>query len=169
MDNAFCVISRVSFVRFFGGFAGCKTATSGLLQPIIRKWSHNGKIWRVSINGGYPQIIHFDGTFPYKPSIVRYPNLGKRPYDMLGKRWERRIVLCRVCILALDVNDVCTCIFCLGGCQAFDEGGEVSSSVIKVQPDKSSNLGSWFLTRAINHSQRWTTSYPMVYRFFPRR
>ena len=34
----------------------------------------------VSINGGTPKIIHFNGIFPYKPSIAGYPHFMKPPY-----------------------------------------------------------------------------------------
>ena len=34
----------------------------------------------VSINGGYPLIIHFNKVFPYKPSILGYPFFRKPMY-----------------------------------------------------------------------------------------
>ena len=32
------------------------------------------------IGGFYPQIIHFNRVFHYKPSILRYPYFWKHPY-----------------------------------------------------------------------------------------
>ena len=38
----------------------------------------------VSENGGFsPQIIHFNGVFHYKPSILGYPYFWKHPYRSL--------------------------------------------------------------------------------------
>ena len=34
----------------------------------------------VSLNGGTPQIIHFNRVFHYKPSILGYPYFWKHPY-----------------------------------------------------------------------------------------
>ena len=33
---------------------------------------------------GYPQIIHFNGMFPYKPTIFGYPHLWKPPCTSMG-------------------------------------------------------------------------------------
>ena len=35
----------------------------------------------VSLNGGTPQIIHFDRVFHYKPSILRYHHFRTPPYS----------------------------------------------------------------------------------------
>ena len=45
---------------------------------------HSGCEWLlrcvgVSINGGYPQLIHFNGIFHYKPSVVGYPHSWNPP------------------------------------------------------------------------------------------
>ena len=36
----------------------------------------------VSKNRGYPQIIHFDRVFHYKPSILGYLYFWKHPYQV---------------------------------------------------------------------------------------
>ena len=42
----------------------------------------------VSWNRGYPSIIHFNGIFPYKPSILGYPHLWKAPCSKKRKRGD---------------------------------------------------------------------------------
>ena len=46
------------------------------LHGCFRKW------W-------YPQIIHFNRDFPYKPSILRYPYFWKHPHGPIG--WNKNI------------------------------------------------------------------------------
>ena len=38
----------------------------------------------------YPQIIHFNGSFHYKPSILGYPYFWKRPYRIWANHWNSR-------------------------------------------------------------------------------
>ena len=40
----------------------------------------------VSENYGYPQIIHFNRVFHYKPSILGYPCFRKHPFEPIKKR-----------------------------------------------------------------------------------
>ena len=55
---------------------------------------------------GYPQIIHFSGIFPYKPTIWEYPHLWKPSYSsvvtffLASKIHKRSAVL----ILILEAN-----------------------------------------------------------------
>ena len=37
-------------------------------------------------NGNYPQIIHFNRVFLYKPSILGYPYFWKHPYVRICKK-----------------------------------------------------------------------------------
>ena len=37
---------------------------------------------------GYPQIIHFSGIFPYKPTILGYPHLRKPPSSFKRTRYR---------------------------------------------------------------------------------
>ena len=36
----------------------------------------------------YPQIIHFNRSFHYKPSILGYPYFRKHPFPGGGRRWH---------------------------------------------------------------------------------
>jgi len=40
-------------------------------------------IWMFPKIGGYPQIIHFNRDFPYKPSILGSPYFWKHPYHII--------------------------------------------------------------------------------------
>ena len=46
---------------------------------------HCQNICCVSKNRGYPQIIHFDRVFHYKPSILGYPYFWKHPFAVFSK------------------------------------------------------------------------------------
>ena len=44
-----------------------------------QKLKHQRNMWVALQKWGYPQIIHFNGGFHYKPSILGYPYLWKHP------------------------------------------------------------------------------------------
>ena len=56
----------------------------GVLNPLMNNHqpfsSHPGVIYGCFRKWWYPQIIHFNRDFPYKPSILRYPYFWKHPY-----------------------------------------------------------------------------------------
>ena len=45
-----------------------------------KKNTSSDAIWMFPKIGGYPQIIHFNRVFHYKPSILGYPYFWKHPY-----------------------------------------------------------------------------------------
>ena len=49
------------------------------LRQVFHK-ALRGYIYGGFLKQGYPQIIHFSRTIPYKPSILGYPHLWKHPY-----------------------------------------------------------------------------------------
>ena len=53
-------------------------------------------IWRFPKMGWYPQIIHFNRVFHYKPSILGYPDFWKHPFVMtvsLGSEWTMAMTI----------------------------------------------------------------------------
>ena len=54
-------------------------------HPVILSFVIRQRVWYIWYRGflkwWYPQIIHFNWIFHYKPSILGYPNFWKHPYD----------------------------------------------------------------------------------------
>ena len=53
--------------------------------------SHKDSMWEFSEMGVLPVILHFNRMFPYKPSILGYPNLRNHPYNRIYK-WHIELI-----------------------------------------------------------------------------
>ena len=72
-------------VRKFGNFYPCcgfQNVIPWSDSLFQRKYSMSPKQKHMSVSkkGGYPQIIHFNKVFHYKPSILGYPYFWKHPH-----------------------------------------------------------------------------------------
>ena len=131
-----------------GGKSTCSRWEDPLEQPnnlII--WVFHG----VSINGSTPKssiLIHFNGIFPYKPSILGYPHLWNPPY------WNW-IKMCKdVSILNTDSSLSWSLTYrSQGAC-----GHLARAPLLKVPRHVSnSNTSSWFVDYMIHDTPKYYT------------
>ena len=62
-----------------------------LLEVSLSGFQYMDHYMVVSKNrGNYPQIIHFNRVFPYKPSIFGYPYFWKHPYVDISSSCQLR-------------------------------------------------------------------------------
>ena len=55
---------------------------------------HQATPTRSFLKWGYPQIIHVNWIFPYKPSISGYPHIWKPPTDLVHTQGFSGFVIC---------------------------------------------------------------------------
>ena len=65
------------------GRSSCEIEDWRSSGPVVQLFRIDGHVlrWRFPKKGVCPQIIHFHGIFPYKPSISGYPHLWKPPHE----------------------------------------------------------------------------------------
>ena len=71
----------------------CTRIINQLMIEADSDYQYKNRFWSASRYGcfrklWYPQIIHFNRDFHYKPSILGYPHFWKHPYEFPMRIYE---------------------------------------------------------------------------------
>ena len=110
--------------------AGNLVVCLGLLKMcvyLVGGLEHFFPYMEVSINGGYPKMIHFGRSAPYKPAIVGYPQFRKPPY------WEEWSQL-TICYFSEGVKAATSCVPIVVAVPTRNMGNPLGRGAIFVAP-----------------------------------